>query len=196
MIYAEFIARDRNIPWEVFRHHARQDWASEQDRMVANLGRTMKLGPEPHYMCWWQISSLARLDEWEAHFREEAGRLYLAESPVVRAMNFYRCGLYDVIHGEGEVSPGLHLIEFFSSSGMSAEALGDHFAERSAGAGAGRLAYVIHRVGLLAPDPGGMALWSFASYVEAEPFIRRQVPADTVRIESAGLYRNFGDDIP
>jgi len=82
MILAEYIARDRNVPWEVFRHHGRQDWVSDQDVMVANLGRTMKIGPQPHYMCWWRIKSIARMDEWEDYFRTAEGRHYAATSPV------------------------------------------------------------------------------------------------------------------
>jgi len=196
MIYAEFIARDRNIPWEIFRHHGRQDWAAAEDRMVANLGRTMKLGPEPHYMSWWQIPSIVRMDEWEAHFRQPEGRRYQAESPTARALNFYRGGLYDVILGEGNVPPGLHLVEFFSAARETPEAIRAYFTERSSHASAGRLVYVINRLALLAPDPGGMALWSFGSYVEAEPFLRRSLGEGPLRVESAGLYRNYGDDIP
>jgi len=56
-------------------------------------------------------------------------------------------------------------------------------------------AYLINRVGLLAPDPGGMAVWNFADYVAAEGFIRRTPPSGPVRIVQAGLYRNFGEEI-
>jgi len=119
MIFAEYIARDRNVPWELFRHHGRQDWASDQDVMVANLARTMKIGPQPHYMCWWRIKSIARMDEWEDYFRSSEGRLYLSESPTGKALHFQRCGLYDEIIGHGEVPSGLHLVEFFAAPGQS-----------------------------------------------------------------------------
>jgi hypothetical protein len=55
---------------------------------------------------------------------------------------------------------------------------------------------VIKRLGLMAPDPGGIALWTFDSYVAAEGFLRAKAPTGPVTIRSAGLYRNFGDDIP
>ena len=196
MIYAEFIDRDRSIPWEVFRFHGRQDWVSDQDRMVANLGRTMRLAPVPHYMCWWQIRSIARMDEWEDHFRRPEGQLYLAGSPVGKALNFPRCGLYDEIIGDGVVPSGLHLVEFFAADGTEAQDLRRHFERRASNVPSGRLVYVINRLGLLAPDPGGMALWTFDSYAAAEPFLRMRHDYGPMRVSEAGLYRNFGEDIP
>lgn len=196
MIYAEYVDRDRSVPWEIFRHHGRQDWVADGDVMVANLGRTMRLAPVPCYMCWWQIRSIARMDEWEDHFRTPEGQLYLAHSPVGKALNFFRCGLYDEIFGEGQVPSGLHLVEFFNADGVEADRLRGHFQARSEKAPAGRLIYVVNRLGLLAPDPGGMALWTFGSYVEAEPFLRLRQDHGPVRMVEAGLYRNFGDDIP
>lgn len=195
MIFAEYIARDPAVPLEVFRHHGRQDWVAEGDVMVANLGRTMKLGPEPHYMCWWQIHSIARMDEWEAHFRTPEGRLYAAESPVPRAMRFPQAGLYDAVLGSGAVAPGLHLVEFFDSDAHEAAALAEAFGRRAAASPDARLAYVLRRLPLIGPDPGGLALWSFDSYAAAEPFLRRP-RGGAVTITAAGLYRNFGDDIP
>jgi len=194
MILAEYIARDRNVPWELFRHHGRQDWASDQDVMVANLGRTMKIGPQPHYMCWWKIASIARMDEWEAYFRTSEGKHYAATSPVPRALDFYQAGLYDEIIGDGKAPDGLHLAEFFSADDADATDVGAYF--RSRDAAGGRLTYVIKRVGLMAPDPGGIALWTFESYVAAEKFMRAKPPAGPADIRAAGFYRNFGDDIP
>lgn len=193
MIYAEFIARDRALPPEMFRHFGRQDWQSDKDVMVANLARTMKIGPGPQAMCWWKISGFERLDEWEAHFRTPEGRLYMAESPVARALDFYRAGLYDVVVGEGAVPPALHLVEFFDPAGRGAEEIWAIFAGRDGGDG--RLAYLLTRAGLLGPNPGGIALWSFSSYVSAERFARSATPA-ACAVREVGFYRDFGEAIP
>jgi hypothetical protein len=194
MIFAEYIRRDRSVPWELFRHHGKQDWVSDQDVMVANLGRTMKLGPEPHYMCWWQVASIARMDAWEAYFQTEEGKHYATTSPVPRAMEFYQAGLYDAVIGTGEVADGLHVVEFFEADSSSAADVADDFRRRKPATG--RLAYVLKRLGLMAPDPGGIALWTFPSYVAAEEFLRAPAPEGAMRITAAGLYRNFGNDIP
>jgi hypothetical protein len=194
VILAEYIARDRNVPWELFRHHGRQDWVSDQDVMIANLGRTMKIGPQPHYMCWWQIASIARMDEWEAYFRTAEGKHYAATSPVSRALDFYQAGLYDEIVGDGKVPGGLHMVEFFAADDADAKEVREYFQLRDAAGG--QLTYVIKRLGSMAPDPGGIALWTFESYVAAEKFMRAKPPVGPAEFRAAGLYRNFGDDIP
>jgi hypothetical protein len=48
----------------------------------------------------------------------------------------------------------------------------------------------------MAPDPGGMAIWTFDNYVTAEGFMRAKAPHGPVQIVGAGLYHNFGNDIP
>jgi hypothetical protein len=196
LIYVEEIRRDRSVALEVFRHHARQDWSADEDVLVANLARTMKLGPEPHHMCWWRIPGIARLDAWERHLKTVEGRLYLAESPVAKVMEFHRCGLYDVCLGEGEMPSGLHLVEFFADDGRGPEEIADRFAARARTAPAGTLTYVLRRVGLLAPDPGGIAVWTFGSYAEAEPFARAEPKIEGCSVVAAGLYRRFGEDVP
>ena len=195
MIFAEYIERDPAMPFQIFRKLGHQDWIGEGDRMIANLGRTQRLSGEPFYMCWWEIKGFARLDEWEAHFRTPEGRLYTAETPVSRAMRFTRNGLYDAIIGEGSIPSGLHLIEFFDSKGASPTELRDYFQSRTPKAVPGKLLYLINRIGLLAPDPGGMALWSFSDYASAEDLIRTAPPSGPVRFVQAGLYRNFGEEI-
>jgi hypothetical protein len=196
MIFVEHIHRDRSTPWEVFRKLGAQEWPAEDDKMIANLGRTMRLAPEPHYMARWQIASIARMDEWEDHFRKPEGRLYLAESPTNKALHFTRCGLYDCIIGAGPVPSGLHLVEYFTPDRIPSGDIERWFKERAAKAGAGQLTYVLTRLGHLAPSPGGIALWTFKSYVEAEPFLRATTRNGPMPITEAGLYRNFGEDIP
>lgn len=195
MIFVEYIEPERAIPLEIFRHHIRQDWVAEGDVMIANIGRTMRMAEEPLYMCWWQIHGVARMDEWEAHFRSPEGRLYAAGTPVPRAMRFTRCGLYDEIVDTGVLGSGLHLLEQFTPGAMTNEAIDSAFAARAAAAPEARLAHVIRRLGLLGADPGGMALWTFESYAAAEPFLRATLPAGGPEIVSAGLYRNVGEEI-
>jgi hypothetical protein len=110
-------------------------------------------------------------------------------------MNFYRCGLYDEIIGKGSLPGGLHLVEFFAADEAPDAELAGWFQERARAEGSGRLGHVIRRVGLTGPDPGGMAVWTFKTYVEAEPFLRRRPKGGPARLVDIGLYRNFGEDI-
>ncbi len=80
LMFVEYIARPHGVPLDLFHTHARQDWPASEDIVVANLARMNKLGPKPHYMCWWGIASLARVDEWQAYYTSEAGRTHLAQS--------------------------------------------------------------------------------------------------------------------
>ena len=76
MIYIEFIERDRFMPIEIFRHLGRQssDWAdSAADKLVLQIGRTLRLGPMPSYLVFWEINDIGRLDEWEAYFKFNPG---------------------------------------------------------------------------------------------------------------------------
>ena len=195
MIFGEYIAHDPAVPLQLFRHHGRQDWTGDGDVMVANLARTMRLAGEPNYMVWWRISGPERVDAWEAYFRTPEGRLYQAETAVTHAVQFLRNGLYDEVIGDGQVPPGLHLVEHFDADGLTAGELKDLLEERAARAPCGRLLHVLKRVGKIAPDPGSMALWTFDSHKAAEPFLREPPSAQDIAITATGLYRNFGDDI-
>lgn len=195
MIFAEYIEHDPAVPFQLFRHHGRQDWVGERDRLIANLGRTMRLGGEPHYLVWWQIKGFERIDEWETFFRTPEGRLYTAETPVPRAVRFTRNALFDVVLGSDNVPPGLHLLELFQADDLTHEALRGAFQARARAVAPAQLLYVLKRVATLAPDPGGMALWTFPSYAAAEPFLRAAPPPGFPAILTSGFYRNFGDEI-
>jgi hypothetical protein len=134
------------------------------------------------------------MDAWEDYFRTPEGRDYAQTSPVPRALDFFQAGLYDTIVGAGQVPDGLHLVEFFAADPASGAEVAEFFRNRDPHGG--RLVYVLKRLGLMAPDPGGIALWSFPSYVAAEAFMRAAAPSGAVRVSAAGLYRNFGKDIP
>jgi hypothetical protein len=62
VIYAEFIDGDRSMPIEIFRRLGNQGsgWAEgAEDRMVLQLGRTLRLRPVPNYLRLWDILSLS-----------------------------------------------------------------------------------------------------------------------------------------
>ena len=135
------------------------------------------------------------MEEWEAYFRRDEGKVYLAQSPSAHVLNFKQCGLYDVVLGEGVVPSGLHLVEFLAADHVEAASLRAAFEARAQAAASGQLVYVLKRLHVLGPDPGSIALWRFDSYVEAEPFLRQPRPEGPAPIVSAGLYRNFGEQV-
>jgi hypothetical protein len=194
MIFVEYISRDRSVPIELFHKHAKQDWVAGEDQVVASLARMNKLAPEPHYMCWWKIDQLRRVDQWHSFYTSDAGRLHLARSADAKVLTFQQHGLYDAIVGGEVVAPGLHIVEYFEADAVSSEDVRQCFEARAEAARPGRLDTVLKRLGLLAPDPGGIALWTFGSLAEAEPFLRAPRPAAPLRIAAQGVYRPMGEE--
>jgi hypothetical protein len=199
MIFVEYIRPVPGMPASLARHHAPQDWSSPEDVKFANLGRTMKLGPEPIQMCWWQISGFARIDAWEQHMKTDAGRLYRAESPVPAALDFYRFGVYDLVHGDRPPAGKLHVVEFFDADAIGGDPLLSALEirrQRYAGKSqATCLSAVVTRIGKLGPAPGGIAVWSTDSYVSAEPLLRDLAGQASTHVIDVGIYRDIGNEI-
>jgi|SRR5579871_1583527 len=195
MIYAEYIEHDRSLPIQIFEHVGRQSgWVSDVDRKVANLGRAERIGPEPSVICLWRHSGMARMDEWEASFRTDEARRNPASQAIRLALHFRFCGLYDEIVGEAPLARGLHYVEFFrSEEAVSDEDMRRNFVARARRYPEGRLDFVLRRVGLLGPDPGGLAIWTFAGYAAAEPIVRERHGDNPLRPLAAGLYYDFED---
>ena len=196
MYYVEFIARDRTMPVEIFRALADQaaSWVdAAADRMVLQLGRTLRLGPHPGYLAFWRIAGIARLDAWEAYFDSAAYRAGNPRSHAMhRAIDIAEAGLYDALVEDGTERAGLHLVERFESDAGDG-AIAAWFRARPAAGG--RLAYVLRRVGLLGPDPPHMAIWTFADYASCETFVGAPCTGHDVRVAAAGAYRWLGEEV-
>ena len=114
MIYIEFFERDRFMPLEIFRFmgdHA--GWSDPEDALFANLGRTMRIGPLPPNMAFWQCSGLERMDEWEAFFRSDEGIRDVHEQASLRTLHLKHGGCYDMLVEGPKPDAGLQYVEFF-----------------------------------------------------------------------------------
>ncbi|MEX2648351.1 MAG: hypothetical protein WD673_04985 [Alphaproteobacteria bacterium] len=198
MYYVEFIERDRAMPVAIFRAFADQasSWVEGQaDRMVLQLGRTMRLGPHPSYLALWRIADIARLDAWEAYFGADAYRAGNPRSHAMhRAIDITQAGLYDAIVEDGTGRDGLHVVEF-SDSSLAAGDLGGWFRDRARARPEAKLGTVLRRVGLLGPDPAHMAFWTFADYAASEGFLRDRPDDGPTRIVERGAYRWLGNEV-
>ncbi len=194
MIYSEYIDRDRALPLEIFRYLARQEyWTGEGDEKVVNIGRTKTIGPRPGYLSCWRIKDIARMDEWEAYFRSEDSLRDVTERATFHALDFQRAGLHDELLLTPLPDAGLHYVEFFEAGEeVSDDDVREHFAGRAKAYGGAALKVLLRRVGLLAPEPGDIAIWSFPDYVAVEPIVRERHAGHPLRPRAAGLYRNVG----
>ncbi len=193
MIYAEYIEHDRNLPIQVFEHLGRQDsWVSDIDLKIANLGRAERIAPEPSVICLWRHPGMTRMDEWEASFRTDAARRDPAFQATRMAIHFKRGGLYDEIIAGDPLGDGVHYIEFFEADQeVSDNQVLYNFNNWAKRYPEGKLCFVLRRVGLLGPDPGCMAIWTFAGYAAAEPIVRERHGDNPLQPVQAGLYYNF-----
>ena len=194
MLYVEFIERDRTTPVEVFRALGGQSaWKDPNDDLLGQIGRTMRLGPHPAYMAFCRFNDFQRLDEWEAHFRSEKHAADRRMHAKHLAIHHFRAGCYDELVPARRLTAGLYYVEFFSA-GAGQKAV-SHFAARQKQFPESRLAMLMERIGHLAPDPGGMAIWEVASYKALEPLARQFASNGAIRTMTAGVYRDFADEI-
>ncbi len=197
MIYLEFIERDRWVPIEVFRHNGNQQSAWSEgsvDRMILQLGRTMRLGPRPSYLCFWDIPDIARLDAWEEYFHSPAAGRNPRSLAMHRSINIDRAGLYDVLEARDPVEAPFYVVEYCEPAGGNDEALRAGLAERARQHAGVTPLRLLRRLGGLGPDPAVLAIWGVASYVAAEPLLRTPWPA-AARLIDVGVYRSFGEEI-
>ncbi len=197
MIYAEYIERDRFMPIEIFRHLGDQSaWTAPEDKMVGSFGRTMRLGPMPSYLAFWQCKGMDRMDEWEAHFRSPAGLTDAHELATHRAIHLQHGGCYDelVVNAKAD-RQALFIIEYFPvPSSVDSDDAVKHFKKRAKAASA-KLDFLLRRIGRLGPEPSGLAVWSFPDYETLEPFERARDDADPFRPDRVGVYRWFGREV-
>ncbi|MGY8998078.1 MAG: hypothetical protein ACKVH7_16710, partial [Alphaproteobacteria bacterium] len=188
MIYLEFIDWDRSIPVDIFRHLSKQDqWKSEQDRKVVNIGRHKGIGGHPTYLSGWQVRDLARLDEWEIHFKSAEAAGDVAEMATFQAMDFHYCGLYDELKLTDLPDENLHVVEYFDPArDMNDQEFKSALERRETDEEFGKLAVVLRRVGMLGPDPSAIAIWTFPDFSSIESFARCPVAAN-LRPASTGL---------
>jgi hypothetical protein len=196
MIYVEYINRDRGLPYEIFVALGDQSgWSSLEDTLVAQLGRTMRLGPEPAYLCLWRCKGFRRLEEWEAWFRSEAYLRDRRTRASLHAVHISAAGCYDELVTGAPVGEGLQYIEFVPLDDAVADAtVADHFRTRAAAHPNAVLNVVLRRIGVLGPEPSCLALWTFPDY-ESHEAIARERHAPEWRPTRTGVYRRFGEEI-
>lgn len=209
MIYVEYISRRSGVGLREFHQTmlaAQYGWDAEHgdDVLLWAGGRTWRLGPEPEYLTIWHSPAfgLDRLDGWDAIFR--AGGAERHEQGFARVARIDRAGCYEALLEPAPPParpPGraeTHYVEFFRATGPL-PAVGAAYQERARGheeRGLLRLALLAYRIGLLAPDPGGIALWTLPDLGSlAEVAAELDGQREPVELVAAGVYANVGQEI-
>lgn len=202
MIYIEYIERDRFMHFEIFRTLGDQSWWSASDpdaddEMVAQLGRTLRLGPHPAYMTLWRCRGFDKLDEWEKYFQSSASRDDVRAVASHKAIHLCDAGCYDEIVTGPRIETGLQYAEYYKpDANLSRQQLKAVHLDRAKIHTEGALNLVLQRIGYLAPDPGGIIIWTFPNYAALEGIIRDHEWQSRLQIVGAGVYRIWGREIP
>ena len=199
MIYLEYIERDRHITIEAFRYMGdqRQSWVEpESDRMILQLGRTLRFGPLPSYLAFWRIAGLHRLDAWESYFGSVEWFDNARSLAMHRTIHIQRAGLYDELAQGPEAGDGVHAVEYFDvDADVGDDAIRQAFAARAERHRAGSLNLLLRRVGIWGPDPAQIAVWTFPDYESMESFMRDAQAGEGVTMVAGGIYRRLGAEI-
>ncbi len=136
---------------------------------------------------------LARIDEWDKVFR--SGEADALEKPFRELARIDRAGCYEALLDPVRQQNGIYYAEFFEPVG-SADEIRALYVKRAASQPSLTLALCAVRIGKLAPDPGGLAVWTLPSY-GALAAIARDLDgiSDPVRLTTAGVYNDVGREI-
>ena len=217
MIYIEFISRRaqpglrenergtlavESFESELQRFHravlaGQSGWEDSwsEDQLILSVGRTWRLGPHPEYMTIWYTptAGTSRIDAWDKVFR--SGQAAGIEKPFREAAQIDRAGCYDELLPPKRQKGGIYYAEFFEAFGSNDEIRALYEARGAAHADL-TLALCAVRIGKLAPEPGGLAIWTVPSY-GALADIARDLDGmvEPVHLATAGVYNDVGTEI-
>lgn len=189
MYYVEYFRRREGMALDEFRRRTTplfREWSrrEREDELIASLGRTWRMGPDP-YILVWRCRGVERIDEWNAIFSSSA--VDDIEKPILEAMETYRSGFYrEVIPAAAPLDSGFYYFE----SHEPWDGAGESYGERAADVG-GSAVLVGARVGLLGPEPGGLALVAVPTLACCEHLQRTVTPHS----REAGLFAPIGEEI-
>lgn len=201
-VYIEYISRRSGVPLNGFHAIAgpgQGRWAGQypEDRLILNIGRTWRLGPEPEYLAVWHTpgKGVERLGEWEEIFG--SGEASHIEDPFDAVGRIDVAGFYepflDPVRGSGPV----YYAEYFDWAADATVGGVRSFFEKRRSAHSGLvLNLAADRIGKLGPDPRGVAFWQLQSYRELGPVARElDGPGSPIALVRAGVYADIGQEI-
>jgi hypothetical protein len=200
MIYIEYMSRRPGVELSKFHEFMLKglegwDAGYQEDELVLGMSRTWRLGPEPEHIAVWDSpqAGFKRIDEWERIFR--SGAADHLEEPLQRVARIDAAGCYEALLGPVRARKGTYYAEFFRAEGESS-AIQAFYKARRRQHQKFTLNLLVHRIGRLGPDPGGLAVWSlpnFAALSEIAAELDRV--HEPIRLEAAGAYADVGQEI-
>jgi len=200
LIYIEYISRRPEVDIPTFHRLVNQgqagwDDAYAEDQLVLNVGRTWRLGPEPEYFAVWYTptAGLERLDDWDRIFR--GGDVDHLERPFHQVARIDVAGCYRPLLEPVRARDGAYYAEFFRAT-AELDRVRAFYAARAGSHPRLRLVLLAHRIGRLAPEPGGIAVWRLPDLAAlAEVAEELDGTRDPIELAAAGAYADLGREI-
>jgi hypothetical protein len=201
LIYVEYRARRSWAGLDLFhqvvaRNESTWTDSNPEDLMILNIGRTWRLGPEPEYLAiyYTPAASLERLGEWERIFN--SGAVDYMEGAAKLAFRIEMAGCYAPLLEPVAAGTGPYYGEFFS---MSEQATTDDvrtlYEHRRQQHNDLELHLLCYRIGLLAPEPGGLAIWGLPDYTALKGIATARIEQDgPIKVKTVGVYANVGSE--
>jgi hypothetical protein len=201
LVYVEYFSRRPGIELSDFHNTvaaAQAEWGSgySEDQLVLHAGRTWRLGPEPEYFTVWYSPNarFERLDEWDRVFRTPEGAAHASFFARVARIDVAGCyePLLEPVPGRGRI----YYVEFFRTR-QTASAVRSLYERRRTEHKNFTLNLLIQRIGKLAPDPGGVAVWTIPDFASLAEITRELDEGDDLVVEpvAAGAYAPIGAEI-
>lgn len=200
LIYIEYFSRRPGIDLADFQRTvtgAQDEWSTEysEEQLIVRAGRTWRLGPEPEYLCVWSTpnAGLDRIDAWDREYRSPQGIEHAAQFARVARIDIAGC--YRALLPPIPSRHGIYYTEFFSADAAQQE-IRPMYESRARQHPDLILNLLVHRIGKLAPDPGGLAIWTVPSFSRVGS-IATDFDADgrTLTLVAAGTFVDIGREI-
>ena len=199
LVYIEYISRLPGIDLETFRTQAAQGqegWDSGyEDELVLSAGRTWRLGPDQGYMTVWHTrnAGLDRIDAWDRIFR--SGEADALEQPFFQVARIDVAGCYDPLLEPVPAHNGTYYAEFFAAHD-TADAVRSFYESRAKQHPEFTLNLLVQRIGKLAPEPGGLAVWTIPDFAALDSVATELNGVNApIKLFAAGTYADFGKEI-
>jgi hypothetical protein len=205
VIYVEYFSRLPGVDLAEFHRavaQGQEGWGSsyQEDRLVWHGGRTWRLGPEPEYVAVWDSPGFGfdRIDAWDRIFR--GGGAERHERVFRRVARIEAAGCYRPLREPvGPVGPDQparsYYAEFFRATG-DLDAVAARYDERARRHERLTLHLLVHRIGRLGPEPGGLAVWTLPDFAALSGIAAElDGVSEPLQLVAAGTYADVGEEI-
>jgi hypothetical protein len=200
MIYVEYISRRPGVTLADFHsavEASQEGWDTsyDEDLLIWSAGRTWRLGPAAEYLGVWYSphADFERIDAWDRIFR--AGQADIHENVFRKVATIDAAGCYRPLREPVRARGQTYYVEYFRP-GSDPDQTAQFFDERVRSHAGFTLNLLIERIGRLAPDPGGLAVWSIPNFAALRSIVAEldgvREPIEPV---AAGTYADVGREI-